>query len=236
MSPEDFGAVTMRRMVDYSAKGAVIKKVDLTESNKLWQDPWQLSHRVRLHDTLKLAATYEEGAGKPAKLSVSSRVSEVYPETATVVLENGEKIESDLIIVADGIHVFTPAQVVINYPQSLKSQTRTAVAHHPGKFIPSGKAAFRFLIPRKDALSVADAAAILEEVDQLSLWYGDDRRVVMYPCNDNKLLNFVCIHPEAESQGSAEGTIRLLQYRSNLLKLEKKNGISKPRQAGLESL
>jgi hypothetical protein len=27
----------------------------------------------------------------------------------------------------------------------------------------------------------------------------------MYPCNDNELVNFVCIHPEAESQGSKEG-------------------------------
>ena len=36
------------------------------------------------------------------------------------------------------------------------------------------------------------------------MWYSDDKRVVMYPCNDNELLNFVCIHPETESQGSSE--------------------------------
>jgi hypothetical protein len=24
----------------------------------------------------------------------------------------------------------------------------------------------------------------------------------MYPCNDNQLLNFVCIHPDAESQAN----------------------------------
>ena len=104
------------------------------------------------------------------------------------------------------------------------------MAHHPGKFISSGKAAFRFLIPRQDALSVIDSAAILEEVDQLSLWYGDDRRVVMYPCNDNELLNFVCIHPEPESQGSAEGAIHLLWCRLDLLKLGK-NGISRPQSS-----
>lgn len=76
---------------------------------------------------------------------------------------------------------------------------------HDGKFLSSGKAAFRFLIPRKDALSVPGAKAILEDEDQLSLWYSDSRRVVMYPCNDNELLNFVLIHPEEESQGSADG-------------------------------
>lgn len=37
------------------------------------------------------------------------------------------------------------------------------------------------------------------------MWYAQDRRLVMYPCNDNELLNFVCIHPQEESQGSTEG-------------------------------
>lgn len=32
----------------------------------------------------------------------------------------------------------------------------------------------------------------------------------MYPCNDNELLNFVCIHSEAESQGSKEGSLHQL--------------------------
>jgi hypothetical protein len=33
----------------------------------------------------------------------------------------------------------------------------------------------------------------------------------MYPCNDNELVNFVCIHPEAESQGSKE--VWVLQWK-----------------------
>lgn len=41
--------------------------------------------------------------------------------------------------------------------------------------------------------------------NELSMWYGADRRIVVYPCNDNELLNFVCIHPESESQGSGDG-------------------------------
>jgi hypothetical protein len=36
----------------------------------------------------------------------------------------------------------------------------------------------------------------------LIIWYGSDRRIVMYPCNNNELLNFVCIHPDTESHAT----------------------------------
>jgi hypothetical protein len=34
------------------------------------------------------------------------------------------------------------------------------------------------------------------------IWYGDDRRIVLYPCSDNQLLNFVGIHPDTESHAT----------------------------------
>lgn len=43
----------------------------------------------------------------------------------------------------------------------------------------------------------------MERGNTLVIWYGADRRIVMYPCNDNKLLNFNCIHPESESHATA---------------------------------
>lgn len=43
----------------------------------------------------------------------------------------------------------------------------------------------------------------MEKGNKLVIWYGADRRIVMYPCNDNKLLNFNCIHPESESHANA---------------------------------
>ena len=108
MKPEDFGAVTMRSIRDYLADGTPIKKLDLAMPNKMWQHPWQLSHRVRLHETLKKTATSSEGVGKPAELHLSSRIASVDAETATVVLESGEKIEADLVIGADGLRVSIP--------------------------------------------------------------------------------------------------------------------------------
>ena len=70
------------------------------------------------------------------------------------------------------------------------------------KLFGSGKAAFRFLLPRKIALEDPVTAPLVKDINQLVMWYGDDRRIVMYPCNDNEVLNFVCIHPDTESHAT----------------------------------
>jgi 2-polyprenyl-6-methoxyphenol hydroxylase-like FAD-dependent oxidoreductase len=179
----------MNGLVDYDDKGAETRRVDLTNPNKMWQHPWQLVHRVRLHEKLKQTATSEKGAGPPAVLRTSSKVVDVDSEAGSLVLENGEHAKADVLLGADGIY----------------SKARTFVSGQPSKLFTSGKAAFRFLIPRKTALADPKAAKLCERNDELSIWYGDDRRVVMYPCDNNELLNFVCIHPEEESQGGETG-------------------------------
>ena len=41
----------------------------------------------------------------------------------------------------------------------------------------------------------------------------------MYPCDNNDLLNFVCIHPEGESQGGTTGKFQSLEPSNSLLTL-----------------
>lgn len=105
---EEFGAVEMCRLAEYNEKGVETRKVDLQEQNKMWQHPWMLVHRVRLHDRLKLVATAKEGKGTPAQLHLSSKVVEVDPENSTFVLETGVRVQADLILGADGIYVSGP--------------------------------------------------------------------------------------------------------------------------------
>ena len=70
----------------------------------------------------------------------------------------------------------------------------------------SGKSAFRFLVPREIALRDPLTAQFASRDGQLIIWYGQDRRVILYPCDSNKQLNFVCIHPKEESEtGGADG-------------------------------
>jgi 2-polyprenyl-6-methoxyphenol hydroxylase-like FAD-dependent oxidoreductase len=177
----------------------------LEEPNKLWQhvrmmilrgllgllitfQAWLLAHRVHLHDALKNAAITPNGTGLPAQLFTSSRVASVDAETATVTLESGMIVQGDFILGADGVH----------------SVTRRAVSGRDIKPHGSGKSAFRFLISRQAAQEDPVTAKFVQAPGELIIWYGADRRVVVYPTTNNQLLNFVCIHPEAESEAGSD--------------------------------
>ena len=70
-----------------------------------FQQPWQLVHRVHLHQALKRMAIEEAGKGQPAELFTSSRAVEVDCEQATIHLRSGEVVQGDIVICADGVHV-----------------------------------------------------------------------------------------------------------------------------------
>ncbi|EEU34458.1 uncharacterized protein NECHADRAFT_44489 [Fusarium vanettenii 77-13-4] len=180
---EDIGANFLAQITEFNANNEQLRDVDLTESNKQWQHAWHLVHRVRLHEELKRRATSHDGPGEPAELRTCSRVVDVDPTSATVWLENGDKIQGDLVIGADGVH----------------SKSRSKVVGREVKPHSSGKSAFRFLVPRQAALDDPETERFAKINGQLIIWYGPDRRVVMYPCEDNSQFNFVCIHPREES-------------------------------------
>lgn len=92
----------------------------------------------------------------------------------------------------------------------MKSVTRSKVPGGDKTPFSSGKSAFRFLVPRKAALDDPKTAKFAETHGELIIWYGTDRRVVMYPCDNNELLNFVCIHPGELSEVKTEGWMAIL--------------------------
>ncbi|KAH5100227.1 hypothetical protein HBI29_019800 [Parastagonospora nodorum] len=187
--PEHHGAVICKRLSQWLPNGKELFSVDLKRDAGRWQHPWQLAHRVSLHSELKRMATSEEGKGTPATLRLRSRVVDVDAQQGIVTLDSGEKIQSDVIVGADGVH----------------SRTRAKI---PGaenmKPFGSGKSAFRFLIPREKALADPETRKFAEKEGHLVMVFARDRRVVVYPTSDNTLLNFVNIHPTAESQVNSE--------------------------------
>ncbi|CAI6101086.1 unnamed protein product [Clonostachys chloroleuca] len=181
---EDIGANLMEHITEYDIDNTLSRDIDLSERNKLWQHPWHLVHRVRLHEELKRRAVSKSEKGTPVELRTGSRVVNVDPSQAIVELTTGETIQGDLVIGADGIHSISRSMI-------------------PGGNItpkPSGKSAFRFLMPRQRAMDDPLTAKYAQKMGQLVMWYGSDRRVVMYPCDSNKQLNFVCIHPREETE------------------------------------
>ncbi|KAJ2907051.1 hypothetical protein MKZ38_008619 [Zalerion maritima] len=183
---EEFGAASTNFINDYSASSQVLKSVDLREPNKRWQHPWHLIHRVALHEKLKSVASTEDGPGYPAKLNTASRVVDVDPAKATLTLENGTVVTGDVVIGADGVY----------------SRARKYITDVEPKLFGSGKAAFRFLLPKNVIAEDPVTAPFVEKPDTLCIWYDSDRRIVMYPCNNNEALNFVCIHPDGESHAT----------------------------------
>jgi len=97
----------MDGMVERKFTGEVMRALDLTTSNKMWQYPWQLVHRVGLHDRLKKAASGKEGQGVPAVLRTASKVISVDVDAGMLTLENGSSVLADVVIGADGVYVRT---------------------------------------------------------------------------------------------------------------------------------
>lgn len=102
---EEFGAVPTERIQERLPSGEIMKDLDCTVPNKIWQHPWLLSHRVNLHEKLKSLATSQDGAGTPAKLHTSSKVVSFDPEKGEVKLEDGTTAIGDVILGADGSYV-----------------------------------------------------------------------------------------------------------------------------------
>lgn len=184
---ETFGSNPMCKFTECDGQGNVTRSMDVRESNKMWQHPWHLAHRAHLHDALKKAAMGGEGKGTPAELHTRSKVKSVDEVQGTIMLETGEIIQGDVIIGADGVH----------------SATRTRIAPDIKPF-GCGKSAFRFLIARTSIKTDPAVSHLVDEEGELRIWYEADRRIVMYPTSNNQLLNFVCIHPAAETNASAD--------------------------------
>ncbi|KAI5362805.1 Putative FAD-binding domain, acetoacetate decarboxylase, FAD/NAD(P)-binding domain superfamily [Septoria linicola] len=185
---ETFGANTMNRLTEADYAGNVQKSIDLRKASSIWQYPWHLAHRAHLHKYLKDTATSVTGSGAPVALHTSSQVKNVDEGTATITLENGESVQGDVIIGADGVH----------------SVTRSRVAPVDVKPFSCGKSAFRFLVLRQAIKADPSTAHLVEDEGELKIWYAQDRRIVMYPTSNHTELNFVAIHPEHESNASSD--------------------------------
>lgn len=146
-------------------------------------------HRAHLHTALKDIATKSDGKGRPAELAVASSVRSVDPEKGTVTLEDGTVIQGDLVIGADGVH----------------SKTRAAIPGGDKKPFDSGKSAFRFLIATDVMAADPETSVAVDKLGHLVMWIDDDRRLIMYPCVNKTMLNFVAIHPSKESEDDITG-------------------------------
>ncbi|KAF8141059.1 hypothetical protein K438DRAFT_1785062 [Mycena galopus ATCC 62051] len=140
-------------------------------------------HRSDLYEELKRLAT-GDGHGPPVDLRLEAKVLACDPEQGTISLTNGETVQADLILGADGVH----------------SVIRTHVVGEVLNPSPVGVTCFRavFELQEKPELQWVNEGSgartfIAKE--------GPFRLLLMYPCRNRTLLNFVGFYadsPDAE--------------------------------------
>lgn len=86
----------------YSTDGELVNHVPLTTKTEYGASRI-VYHRRDLHDALKKAALCTNRDGPPVEIRVASRVVGCDPLHGSVELENGDKLEGDIIVGADGM-------------------------------------------------------------------------------------------------------------------------------------
>ena len=184
MIPENHGANQTEWVSEYRPDGEQVYLKDVRMLSHVFPYPWQLIHRVDLHNALKDIATSSKGKGTPAILHLRSRVKSVDVNAPSLTLEDGATHTGDLVIGADGIH----------------SKLRNIIGKDSPQPKSSGTSAFRFMIPIAEIRSDPRTAHFVERTGEMRLVMGTDRRLVFYPCRNNTLINFVALHPEEETE------------------------------------
>ena len=193
ISARSLGANECRWVANYASGGQVLAKIPVGRFAGIWAHRWRMAHRVRLHDRLRAEVERrgKEGGGGLVEIRLGAKVRAVDAVGGVVFCQGSEQGEVfDVVVGADGVH----------------SVAREAVPAAKGvRPFDSGKSAFRFLVPRQALFENERTRQFVEPESQMVLAYGPDRRIIMYPTTDNTLVNFVCIHPSAETDHAATG-------------------------------
>ena len=120
-------------------------------------------------------------------IKLSSKATNIDPNTASVTLASGEIVEGDLVIGADGLR--SKVLEVILLPEEKKL----------GKLNPkhTGDVAYRALIPSDRLLADPELRELVEE-RITNIWVGPERHLVSYPIVSPSLFSFGSRHLTSE--------------------------------------
>lgn len=124
------------------------------------------------------------------EMRIGVKVQSVDVEHTKIKLEDGSEVSVDLIIAADGVHSVVRPHII---------DTRK---HYPTAT--TGHNAFRFMVSRSDAESDPTLSAAIRQYRMLS-WFGNNRRILVYPVDYGKQFNITCTHPQELSDQEATG-------------------------------
>ena len=173
---------------------------------------WLFVHRVDLREEFLHLATTESKElgikGEPAHIRWNSEVVKVDAERGQITLSTGEEIQADLVIGMEQLLLVIQVNQYTNYvslaADGIKSVARYAVVGDAAFSTarPSGLSAFRFTLTKEVIQNALGKIPELLQTDKppclAQVFAADDtsRRMVIYPCRNFEILNFVCIVPD----------------------------------------
>ncbi|KAH7112134.1 hypothetical protein B0J11DRAFT_619731 [Dendryphion nanum] len=139
-------------------------------------------HRVDLHSGLREMA---EEAG--ARIELGKEVVAIDAEGGVVEIGSGERVESDLVVMADGSHTKFLPQITNRSIPNVKI----------------GKSVYRWLAPITEVVQHADAKKLFSDAGGSGFVIFEDGKgmmVVTYPCRAGTLLNCAVFHVTREEE------------------------------------
>ncbi|BCR98806.1 uncharacterized protein AKAW2_40489A [Aspergillus luchuensis] len=185
-------SIPVTRVLSYNKQGELTHE-SIHDYVQEFGTDWLFHHRVDLRDELLRLATApseELGlTGEPATVRFGARVVGGDVDEGRLTLEDGEVVEADLVVAADGIRSIMRGPVV-NDDAYITAQ-------------PSGSSAFRFTMSREKVIELhnGEVPEIMDSSKSGTLFgvYALDpteRRVIMYPCRNYEILNFAVLAPD----------------------------------------
>lgn len=174
----------------YNINGEMVNEIPLRSKTQYEADRimW---HRQDLHAYLRKMATSTERKGQPANLRTSARVASCDCQEGKVTLEDGEVLEADLVIGADGIH----------------SALRTLVLGKEVKPKPTGSSAYRLMLPTAVLNERAPqfSTNIKPEEPYTSMVMAHSCRLIMGPARNSQLYSVVGLVPDERMNEDPNG-------------------------------
>ncbi|KAH7386836.1 hypothetical protein DE146DRAFT_791928 [Phaeosphaeria sp. MPI-PUGE-AT-0046c] len=174
IEPLDFGANRQSHVVQYTKEGNQIFEQDLSHTTA------SLIHRVDLHEALK-QVVIDQGV----EIHLSSHITSVDTEKASISLSTGEVATAHAIIGADGIRSAVREHILPSAPKPTLFQ----------------RSMFRALIPSDKLSESPDTRDFLSPPRRLTVYESDDgRRIVVYPCRSNTIMNVSALFPTSQAR------------------------------------
>ncbi|KAF2416535.1 FAD/NAD(P)-binding domain-containing protein [Tothia fuscella] len=175
-------------------KGNLISYLDFNESASKYPGTfyWDF-HRANLHKALLERATELGAEIKTRARVVNVQIAGDEANSATVVLENGDRYVTDLVIGADGIN----------------SRLREILMGRPDPPTPTGDLAYRLLLSTGEMLKDPELAPFVTD-PQVNYWLGPDAHAVNYVLKGGELFNMVLLVPDdmpVDSANTLQGNV-----------------------------